>query len=238
MWTDYALQALSDQEEYSRSELSQVFLREKPDLTDSAFRWTLYNLQQDQKLFRIDYDAYTTTKPKILPEYRPLYTDKAKDVSATLSHRFPELDFVVFESVLLNEFLNHQIAQNTIYFQVDKDISSFVFDSLQEDSGGSILYKPDKKEFDRYWTRDCIVVLDLISQAPLNLESPHDISAEKLLVDIIAEKSIAATFSPSELPFVFENIMNNYRIDMRRLNRYAGRRGKTALVRKLAGGEK
>ena len=54
MWTDHALQNLSDQEEYSRSELSQVFLREKPDLTDSAFRWTLYNLQQEQKLFRID----------------------------------------------------------------------------------------------------------------------------------------------------------------------------------------
>ena len=27
MWTDHALQDLSDQEEYSRSELSQVFLR-------------------------------------------------------------------------------------------------------------------------------------------------------------------------------------------------------------------
>ena len=239
MWTDHALQDLSDQEEYSRSELSKVFLREKPDLTDSAFRWTLYNLQQEQKLFRIDYDTYTTTKPKILPEYRPLYTDKAKNVLNRLSLRFPELlDFVVFESVLLNEFLNHQIAQNTIYIQIDKDVSSFVFDSLQEDFSGSILYKPDKKVFDRYWTRDCIVVLDLISQAPLNLESPHEISAEKLLVDIVAEKSIAATFSPSELPFVFENIINSYRIDMRKLNRYAGRRGKAALVRKLAGGEK
>ena len=81
-------------------------------------------------------------------------------------------------------------------------------------------------------------VLDLISQAQLNLESPHEISAEKLLVDIVAEKSIAATFSPSELPFIYENILNSYRIDMRRLNRYAGRRGKAALVRKLAGGDK
>ena len=238
MWTDHALQDLSDQKEYSRSELSQVFLREKPDLTDSAFRWTLYNLQQEQKLFRIDYDTYATKKPKVLPEYRPLYTDKAKNVLDRLSLRFPNLDFVVFESVLLNEFLNHQIAQNTIYIQVDKDISSFVFDFFQEDLGGSILYKPDKKEFDRYWTRDCMVVLDLISQAPLNINSPHEISAEKLLVDIVAERSVAATFSPSELPFVFENIMNSYRIDTRRLNRYAGRRGKAVLVRKLAGGGK
>ena len=44
MWADHTLQNLSDQEEYSRSELSQVFLRKNPDLTDSAFRWILYNL--------------------------------------------------------------------------------------------------------------------------------------------------------------------------------------------------
>ncbi len=238
MWKDQVLRKLTDQKEYSRNELSQVFLREKPDLTESAFRWTLYNLQQENKLFRSDYDTYSTAKPKTLPEYRPLYSGNAKNILSRLAHRFPELDFVVFESTLLNEFLNHQIAQNTIYIQVARDVSSFVFDSLQEDPGGGILYKPNQKEFDRYWTKDCIVVLDLISQAPLDQESPHEISAEKMLVDIVAEKSIAATFSPAELPSVFGNIMSSYRIDMRKLNRYAGRRGKAVLIRELAGGSR
>ena len=236
MWKEDVLRNLSDQEEYSRNELSQVFLREKPDLTDSAFRWALYNLQQEQKLFRVDYDTYATIKPGFLPVYHPLYTDNAKEISDRLSQQFPELNFVVFESVLLNEFLNHQIAQNTIYIQVEKDISTYVFDTLQDEFIGNVLYKPDKKEFDRYWKRDCIVILELISQAPTDPDFPHDITAEKLLVDIVAEKSIAATFSPSELPSVFENVLNSYRIDMRRLNRYAGRRGKAALIREYAGG--
>ena len=47
---------------------------------------------------------------------------------------------------------------------------------------------------------NCIVILDLISQAPLSKENEHIITIEKLLVDLIADKTIAATFSPSELP--------------------------------------
>ena len=143
---------------------------------------------------------------------------------------------MVFESVLLNEFLNHQIAQNTIYVQVEKDVSSYVFDNLQEEYSGSVLYRPGKSEFGRYWTRDCIVVLDLISQSPLSQDNPHEITAEKMLVDITAEKSISRTFSPSEIPFVFENVIRSYHVDRRKMNRYAGRRGKSSQVKKYAGG--
>ena len=37
----------------------------------------------------------------------------------THEKQYPDLQFVVFESALFNEFLNHQIAQNTIYVQVE-----------------------------------------------------------------------------------------------------------------------
>ena len=225
-----------DHTTYSRKELYHLILREKPDLSESTFRWTLYDLQKKHKLFRTDYDTYMTTKPTILPEYHPFYSDRAKEISSKLSDRFSEVDYVIFESVLLNEFLNHQIAQNTIYIQVEKDISSYISDTLQQEYGGIILRNPNRKEFDRYWIKDCIVVLDLISQAPLNTHSPHDICIEKMLVDILAEKSIAATFSPSELSVVFENVQNCYRIDMRKVNRYAGRRGKTEEVMKYMEG--
>lgn len=235
MWTDKALLKLSDKKIYSREELFHLFLCEKSDLREAAFRWTLYNLLQEQKIFKTDYDAYSMEKPKILPTYRPYYSDKSKALTDMLTHRFPQMDFVIFESVLLNEFLNHQIAGNTIYVQIEKDVSAYVFDSLQEEYAGRVLYKPGKKEFDRYWTRDCIVVLDLVTQAPLSQEKPHEIIIEKMLVDIIAEKSMSVTFSPAEISFVYENAMESYQVDIRKLNRYAGRRGKTSLIKKYIG---
>lgn len=237
MWMNQALSKLSDKKTYHRDDLFEILRREKQDLSDSTFRWALYNLLRKQEIFRIGYDTYITEKPEMLPEYRPIYSDRAISVMKMLSERYPDLSFVVFESVFLNEFLNHQIAQNTIYIQVEKMVSSYIFDILKEEYAGSVLYKPGKSDFDRYWTRDCIVVLELISQSPLSHEAPHNISAEKMLVDVIAEKSIAATFSPSELPFLFENVMGSYQLDKRRINRYAGRRGKTAQVKKYIGGK-
>lgn len=236
MWTDQALLKLSDKKTYCREDLFQALLSEKTDLTDSTFRWTLYNLLREQKIFKKDYDTYVTVKPAALPAYKPDYSEKASILMEKLSEWYPDLGFLIFESVLLNEFLNHQIAQNTIYIQIERDVSSYIFDKLQEEYAGGVLYRPGRKDFGRYWKKDCIVVLDLISQAPLSPDKPHEITIEKMLVDIIADKSIAASFSPSEIPFVFENAMRSYQLDRRKMNRYAGRRGKALQIEKYTGG--
>ena len=236
MWTEQAMVNLSDNTAYCRDDLFHLFSGEKKGLSDGAFRWTLYNLLKDQKIFRTDYDTYSTVEPRVLPVYKPYYSEKAGTLIKKLEEMYPKLKFVVFESVLLNEFLNHQIAQNTIYVQVEKDVSAYIFDTIREEYDGSVLYRPNKKEFDRYWTRDCIVILDLISQSPLSQDRQHEMTAEKMLVDIIAEKNIAATFSPSEIPFVFENVMKSYQVDKRKMNRYAGRRGKASQIGKIVGG--
>lgn len=236
MWTDQVLQNLSEETTYNRDTLYHALASEKSDLSDSAFRWTLYNLLREQKIFKTDYDTYVTVKPTLLPTYKPYYSEKATALIDELSKQYPKLAFVLFESVLLNEFLNHQIAQNTLYLQVEKDVSSYIFDNLHEQYTGSVLYRPGKKDFDRYWVKDCIVVLDLISQAPLSPDKPHEITIEKMLVDIIAEKSMSATFSPSEIPFVYENATSSYKVDRRKINRYAGRRGKASQIIQYTGG--
>ena len=143
----------------------------------------------------------------------------------------------MFESVVLNEFLNQQIAQNTVYVQVEKDLSSYIFDTLKQELGGMVLYKPNRTEFYRYWTRGCIVVLELISQAPLSPAQPHEITMEKMLVDIIADKSIEATYSPAELPDIFRNARKNYRVNVKKMNRYACRRGKSEIIQRYMSGE-
>jgi hypothetical protein len=194
-------------------------------------------MQLAKRLFRVGYDEYTISERHFLPEYRPIYTEDVLRIEKFLKEKYPELSFVMFESVVLNEFLNHQIAQNTIYVQVEKDLSTFIFDLLKQELGGMVLYKPNKNEFSKYWTRGCVVVLELISQAPMSSEQPHEITMEKMLVDIIADKSIEATYSPAELPEIFKNVRKNYRVDVKKMNRYAGRRGKAEILGRYMGAE-
>ncbi|MBP3870645.1 MAG: hypothetical protein J6E46_06690 [Faecalicoccus sp.] len=215
---------LSDEKMYSREELLRIYRKEYNNLNESTFRWTLFNMLQKQQLFHYGYDSYVTVKPDALPAYKPYYSDRAVSLIRALDNKYPNLSFVVFESILLNEFLNHQIAQNTIYVQVEKDVSAYIFDCLRDAYPDTvILYKPSKKEFEKYWVKNCIVVLDLISQCPVSKLTPHEVLIEKLMVDMVAEKSISLTFSPSEISSVYKNIKRSFHVDIRKLNRYASR---------------
>ncbi len=235
MWADQAISQLSEKEVYHREELLQALKHERKNMSESSYRWELYDLEVHEKIFRVGYDSYVTAKSKVLPVYHPIYTDSALSLEKAVENEFPGLSFVLVESVLLNEFLNHQIAQNTIYLQVDREISSYIFGTLRDECQRTVLYKPSKSEFNRYWTPGCIVVLDLVSQFPVSSTGTHEITGEKFLIDIIADKSIAATYSPSELPLVYQTFETNYRMDESKLKRYAGRRGKTDIVKKYLG---
>lgn len=64
--------------------------------------WEVLVLWRDQALLK-----FSTPKHIIIMNYSRAFAVKKGEV---------------FESVLLNEFLNHQIAQNTVYVQVENSV--------------------------------------------------------------------------------------------------------------------
>lgn len=221
---------------YSRRDLHQMFLEERGDMKESNFQWILYNLLKDGRLYRIGRDEYSTRKQEDLPVYTAPYTDKAKVLIRMISENFPDLTFTVLESTLLNEFLNHLIAHDTLYVQIGDNVSHHVFDSIRNEYPGLVLYKPSAKELDYYWNSGCLIILDMVSQSPLRPEAPHEMMLEKLLVDIVAEKSLKAAYSMNELPSIFESAMKAYKIDKPKMLRYASRRGKKTEIENLLQG--
>ena len=138
----------------------------------------------------------------------------------------PYIAFTVFKTVLMNEFLNHLVAQNTIFVQVEKDIAPFIFRFLQGNGYGNVMLKPTIREFDLYRTKDMIIVTDLVSEAPRLAADPHKITMEKMLVDIYFDKLIRDTFSMAEYPSILEQAFERYRVDHIRMLRYARRRNR------------
>lgn len=132
-----------------------------------------------------------------------------------IKEKYPYVTFTVFETVMMNDFSNNLIAQNTIFIQAEK-----------EKGYQNIMYKPGKNDFDLYWSRDEIVVTDIISEAPLRTDEPHKIMLEKMLVDMIADKLISTTYNKAEFPDVIEQVQSRYYLDKVRLLRYARRRNR------------
>lgn len=161
---------------------------------------------------------------------------KSNEIAMAIEDEFPLVDFVCFESVQLNEFLNHMIAQNTFFIMVERDALDSVFRYLQEEDFGNTLIKPRNQEWDAYWTRDSIVLLNLVSEHPRNTEMKHGISIEQLLVDVVAEKTFRLLYSKNEIYRIYETADRLYAIDYTRLLRYARRRGKVEEIGKYIGG--
>ena len=237
LWYDELFEYIDDKKTYSHKELVEELRDLNPDLSDSSYHWAVSSLVREGKLFRSGYDTYCQAGNISKTDYRPEYSENAQGIMKAIQEQYPFVRFTMFEMTLMNEFLNHLIARNTIYVQVEKGSSLFVFRFLQEAGYRNVMYKPSKKDFSLYWSEDCVVVTDLISEAPLRPDEPHKIMLEKMLVDIVADKLISSSFSKAELPDIFNQADNRYFLDKIRMYRYARRRNKEEQVKAYLEGE-
>ena len=211
---------------YSRQQIISLIREDSPEYSSGSCQWKLGEMLKSGEIIRTGYDQYMMPARKIRPVYLPDYSELAVTIKNQLTEKYPYIAFTVFETVLMNEFLNHLVAQNTIFIQAEKDIASFVFRSLQDAGYRNVMLKPAKKDFDLYWTKNVIVVTSLVSEAPMQVSDPHSMTIEKLLVDIYCDKLIRSTYSREEYSSIVEQAFEKYRIDRIRMLRYARRRNR------------
>ena len=232
-WYSIVAENLSYGKTYTHKDIISALRNVKPNLSANTYHWAVSHMVRDGQLTRVGYGEYSLSVKDIKPEYRPYYSETALDVIRLISERFPHISFTVFETSLLNDFLNHLVSQNTIYVQVEKESSVFVFRFLQEAGYHRLMYLPSKRDYSLYWANGSIIVTNLISEAPMRSDDPHRITLEKMLVDMCSDKLISSSYSMSELPDVFKTAQNDYCLDRVRLYRYARRRNKEDKIKQL-----
>ncbi len=223
-WYGQLLDRIDDKKTYCHKELVDELRILKTDLSESAYHGAIRDLVRGGALTRLGYDSYSLPTDLLKNDYVPLYSDASERLISLIAKKHLYVKFTVFETVLMNEFLNHLIAQNTIFIQVEKESSIYIFRFLQEQGIQNVMYKPDKNDINLYWSKDCVIVTDMVSEAPIRPDKPHAVMLEKMLVDMLADKLIASTFSKAEYPDVMEQAQSRYRLDKVRMLRYARRR--------------
>lgn len=228
MWYLDVTKYMKENAVYTRKQVCDFILKKKPGLSNNSLKWIISDMVKNGAIFNIQRGMYSLTNDNdnTFEKYVPTVNNELILLCEKIKTRFPLIEYVCFESIQLNEFLNHLIAKNTYYIYVEKDASSAVFRYLQEEGIYNILYKPTTKEFDSYWKEKSIIILDLISEYPKNKYDSHIMSIEQLLVDIISEKSLTYLYSKSEIVNIYKSVNKKYKIDYSKLYRYARRRNK------------
>ena len=220
-WYEATSKKLEAGHRYSHQELIKMLKSDYPHMCETSCHWAVYGMLKNGDITKIARNVYVVQNEREKPVYRPAYSELAAKLIAQISDKYPSVHFTVFETALMNDFLNHLVAQNTVFVQAEKDISIFIFRFLQELGYEHLLYKPNKTDYALYWEKDCIVVTDMISEAPLSASAPHEICLEKMMV------------SKSEYPEVLKQAMETYHIEPTKMMRYARRRGREDEMKKI-----
>lgn len=223
---------IKNMESFTRQDLLQSFRSAGFNLSYASFCKRLESLVKDGAIIRAGRNLYCFPKTE-KNVYMYEYSEHAKKVAEQIKSRFPLIEFSIFELIQLNDFVNHQIANNVLFLSVEAEVVEFVFDTLTEYYPGKVLLSPTPEIYHRYWNENMIVVGKLITEAPKGLTELWHARLEKILVDIISDKILKESLGEGEYAEIYANVFSRYLVDKNSMFRYAKRRKAEEKIRNL-----
>lgn len=223
--TDEFLEFFKTFDNITTKNISDFYLKNEPNIKQTTINWRVYTLVQMGVVARIGHGSFVVTS---LQKYQPTLGAEIKDIATSIKENYPFLKYCIWNTVILNEFMHHQIGQFYLIIEVEPDAAMSVFYFLQEakypvffmpTSNMLAMYSPNEK--------NAVIVKGLVSEAPTQeIDNIVTISIEKILIDIFCDTSLFVAQQGIEMQRIFTSIFEKYVINKDTLFRYAQRRGK------------
>lgn len=221
--TEFILEKLAKYPTFNRSDLHLIMALNNVKTTDNIVNHMIKRMIDNRDIIRIGRNQYKLSGSKKI--YQFPHSEQVILLADEIIKAHPFLDFRLFELIQINEFVNHQVANNIIFLFVEGGLETDVFNTLFENHRGSILLKPSIEELYRYMTDDIIVIEKLPSESPKGINVFWDTRLEKMLVDIVVDKILSKVVYKGEYQVIFHDAVEKYAIDKNVIVRYLRRRG-------------
>ena len=221
--------ALRDIGTFSRREFTRTMVINY-GMTEPQVAYDLKKRLDRGELVRAGWGKYSLPMKRV---YAHHYSDASMDVVKTINESYEGVDFQLFELIQLNDFMNHQIAHNTIFVTIENDLIDYVFESLWKAYPGKVMLKPKLEQYYRYLQDDEIIVGRLPSDTPKGVDAPWMSRLEKILVDVFTDKLISAIVPEGEKEMIINGAFNDYLVDQDTMLRYAKRKGTERRIMKV-----
>lgn len=221
--TEFILEKLAKYPTFNRSDLHLIMALNNVKTTDNIVNHMIKRMIDNRDIIRIGRNQYKLSGSKKI--YQFPHSEQVILLADEIIKAHPFLDFRLFELIQINEFVNHQVANNIIFLFVEGGLETDVFNTLFENHRGSILLNPSIEELYRYMTDDIIVIEKLPSESPKGINAFWDTRLEKMLVDIVVDKILSKVVYKGEYQVIFHDAVEKYAIDKNVIVRYLRRRG-------------
>ncbi|MBR1703395.1 MAG: hypothetical protein IJ716_15830 [Lachnospiraceae bacterium] len=210
---------------FNKSRFREAVHTVDPDCTESTINWMLVTMRKQGLLASAGTGKYycLPSESDIKKDYRYPHSPEYQEIEQTVTDTYPLVNFQMWELIQMNDFVNHQIAKNVIFIEVESMLVDTVYEMLHEkypyamiQPNADTFYKQRAPETD-------IIVQKLLTEAPTPNDR-HSSPLEKLLVDLLSKKLSGNLIERSEYPRIYEDIFRKYLINETRMFRYAKRR--------------
>lgn len=219
------LERFNDVEYISTKDIADFYLSIDSTVKKTTINWRVYALVQKGILARIGRGRFQLGSSKI---YLPEIYRKEKIIYNKLMAEFPFVDVCIWNTKILNEFMQHQSGSFQIIVEVEKDVTQSVFYFLKE-LNYPVFIEPTEEILEKYLPTDkeAIIIKSLVSESPLQeLSKVKTITVEKLLVDIFSDTAVFTAQQGAELSTIFSAVFSKYTVNQSKMLRYASRRRK------------
>ncbi len=217
-----------DKKVLNRDVLYELIREVHPNYKDASIRWVIYGLVKKGIITKLD--SYQFIIGRTTSFYQRNPSEERNKIVNILNQKFPNIRIVAYESTLLNEWVNHQIARKVIFIESEKYFVNDVFRLIYNECPNKVLLNPTKEDLYMY-DGELVIVTQLVSQAPINLKS-RDIKIEKLIVDLFTKDLITEFVNDDEKDEVVASIFKSYPVNDITLYAYAKRRKNLGTVKK------
>jgi len=210
---------------FETQDIAAFYEQIEKDIKPTTVNWRVYTLVQSGVLQRIGKGKFTWGKGK---NYVPEISSATKTIFKKLKTKFPFANFCVWNTSLLNEFMQHQPIRFFMLVETDKETTNSVFYFLREIKK-SVFIEPTNNILEKYIVneKEVYIVKSLISEAPTqNVSDIETASIEKMLVDIFCDDVIFSAQQGAEMRIIFKEAFAKYTINQSKMLRYADRRRK------------
>ncbi|MCC5924933.1 MAG: hypothetical protein JJU41_00090 [Bacteroidetes bacterium] len=215
-------------ESFTRRDLFNFYRHFEPDLNEGTFGWRIYSLKNKNIIRSIKRGVYVISHK---PKYQPELSQELIKLTKSVSEKFKDAKYCIWETGWLNEFSQHQASRKTVLFEVEKEFTESLYYELKDSSRRELFLNPDDKEIDFYIAESDypVIIKKLITRSPVTKRTEKNKQIyipqlEKILVDVFAESKLFYYLQGSEMIHIYENAINNYVINFTKLFSYAKRR--------------
>lgn len=213
------------EKQYSKEQIKSIILdSSKGNISDVAIYKRINKMIASGELSRVGYGKYVFSNKK---KFNYLLSNNASlEILNKLESRFEKgSKYIVYESTILNMFLNHLIARTTVIVEAEKDLVESMFWFLKEEGFKNVLLNPTENENYIYNPYDGsgVIIKTMVSKSPID-NKHHKITLEKLVVDIVCDKTLSMFFEGAEIPLMVEDLLMNYAVKYDSVRNYAKRR--------------